>query len=167
MFVFDVIIVLRQSWDSSHWNSSCWAPKIWIVMRNTLKLQNLGWFHHYIVLMVKIPLIDTVWAISVLRMVVIAEDKVSDFDNHAGLVCSTINIVDRDRGCVGMLLDLAHSMLIKHLVTLQSMRAWVHRLTAVSINSISMSMVSDIDPGLAATTYLPGNWCSQAGRQLH
>jgi hypothetical protein len=30
-------------------------------------------------------------------------------------------------------------------------------LTHISIDSISTSMASDIDPGLAATTYLPGN----------
>jgi hypothetical protein len=43
----------------------------------------------------------------------------------------------------------------------------VHRLTAVSVDSISTSTVRDIGPGLAATMYLMGNQCSQAGRQLH
>jgi hypothetical protein len=48
----------------------------------------------------------------------------------------------------------------------QSMRAWVHRLTTVSIDSISTSTMRDITPGLAAMTYLTGNRCSQAGMQL-
>jgi hypothetical protein len=39
-------------------------------------------------------------------------------------------------------------------------------LTAVSVDSISTSTRRDISPGLAATTYLTGNRCSQAGRQL-
>jgi hypothetical protein len=48
----------------------------------------------------------------------------------------------------------------------QSMRACVHRLIAVSVDSISTSTMRDIGPGLADTTYLMGNRCSQAGRQL-
>jgi hypothetical protein len=42
----------------------------------------------------------------------------------------------------------------------------VHRLTAVSVDSISTSTARDIGPGLAATMYLTGNRHSQAGRQL-
>jgi hypothetical protein len=61
------------------------------------------------------------------------------------------------RGHVGMLFDLAHSMLIKHPIAPQSMRACVHHLTAISIDSISTSMARDIDTGLAATTYFLGN----------
>jgi hypothetical protein len=103
-------------------------------------------------------------------VVVIAEYKVSDFNYHACLICCTINIVDRDRiseGHVGMFFDLAHSLLMKHPVAPQSIRACIHHLTAVSVDSISTSMASDIDPGLAATTYLLGNRRSQARRQLH
>jgi hypothetical protein len=66
-----------------------------------------------------------------------------------------------------MLFDLAHSMPMKHPVAPQSMRAWLYHLTVISVDSISMSMARDIDPGLAATTYFPGNQYSQAGRQLH
>jgi hypothetical protein len=47
------------------------------------------------------------------------------------------------------------------------MRACVHRLTAVSVDSISTSTARDMGPGLAATTYLTGNRRSQAGKQLH
>jgi hypothetical protein len=57
-------------------------------------------------------------------------------------------------GCVEMLLSLAHLMSMKHLITLQSTRAWVHHLTTVSIASISTSMLSDITLGLEVTTYL-------------
>jgi hypothetical protein len=46
------------------------------------------------------------------------------------------------------------------------MRACVHRLTAVSIDSISMSTARDMGLGLAATTYLTGNRRSQAGKRL-
>jgi hypothetical protein len=67
---------------------------------------------------------------------------------------------------VGILLSFAHSMSMKQPVALQSMRLCVHHLTAVSIDSISTSIMRDIGPGLAATTYLMGNQCSQAGRQL-
>jgi hypothetical protein len=42
----------------------------------------------------------------------------------------------------------------------------VHHLTAMSVDSISMSTVRDMGPGLAATTYLTGDQCSQAGKQL-
>jgi hypothetical protein len=65
-----------------------------------------------------------------------------------------------------MLLSFAHSMSMKQPVAPQSMRACVHRLTAVSVDLISTSTTRDISPGLAATTYLTGNRCSQAGRQL-
>jgi hypothetical protein len=61
------------------------------------------------------------------------------------------------RGCVGILLSFTHSMSIKQPVALQSMRACIHHLTAVSIDSISTSTVRDIGLGLAATTYLMGN----------
>jgi hypothetical protein len=47
------------------------------------------------------------------------------------------------------------------------MRACVHHLTAVSVDSISTSTARDMGPGLAVTTYLTGNQCSQAGKQLH
>jgi hypothetical protein len=67
---------------------------------------------------------------------------------------------------VGTLFDCAHSTLMKQPVAPQSMRAYVHRLTAVSVDSISTSMASDIDPGLDAITYMRGNRCSQARRQL-
>jgi hypothetical protein len=43
----------------------------------------------------------------------------------------------------------------------------MHHLTAVSVDSISTSTARDMGPGLAATTYLTGNRCSQAGKQLH
>jgi hypothetical protein len=46
------------------------------------------------------------------------------------------------------------------------MRACVHRLTAMSVNSISTSTARDMGLGLAATIYLMGNWRSQAGKQL-
>jgi hypothetical protein len=46
------------------------------------------------------------------------------------------------------------------------MRACMHCLTAMSINSISMSTARDIGLGLAATTYLTGNQHSQAGKRL-
>jgi cystathionine beta-lyase family protein involved in aluminum resistance len=39
----------------------------------------------------------------------------------------------------------------------------VHCLTAVSVDLISTSTMRDIGPGLAATMYLMGNRCSQAG----
>jgi hypothetical protein len=65
-----------------------------------------------------------------------------------------------------MLLSFAHSMSMKQLVALQSMRACVHHLTAVSVDLISTSTVRDISPGLAATMYLMGNRHSQAGMQL-
>jgi hypothetical protein len=65
-----------------------------------------------------------------------------------------------------MLLSFAHSMSMKQPVAPQSMRACVHCLTVVSVDSISTSTVRDIGPGLAATTYLTGNRRSQAGRQL-
>jgi hypothetical protein len=42
----------------------------------------------------------------------------------------------------------------------------VHRLTTVSVDSISTSTMRDIGLGLAATTYLMGNQCSQARRRL-
>jgi hypothetical protein len=42
----------------------------------------------------------------------------------------------------------------------------VHRLTAVSVDSISTLTMRDISPGLAATMYLTGNRRSQAGRRL-
>jgi hypothetical protein len=42
----------------------------------------------------------------------------------------------------------------------------VHHLTAVSVDSISTLTARDIGPGLAATMYLTGNLCSQAGRRL-
>jgi hypothetical protein len=47
------------------------------------------------------------------------------------------------------------------------MRACVHCLTAVSVDLISTFTARDISTGLAATTYLMGNQCSQSGRQLH
>jgi hypothetical protein len=65
-----------------------------------------------------------------------------------------------------MLLNFAHSMSIKQPVALQLMRACMHRLTAMSIDSISTSTVRDVGPGLAATTYLTGNRRSQADKQL-
>jgi hypothetical protein len=65
-----------------------------------------------------------------------------------------------------MLLSFAHSMSIKQPVAPQSMRACVHHLTAVSVDSISTSTVRDMGPGLAATTYLTGNQRSQAGKRL-
>jgi hypothetical protein len=43
----------------------------------------------------------------------------------------------------------------------------VHYLTVVSVDLISTSTRRDIGPGLAATTYLMSNQCSQAGRRLH
>jgi hypothetical protein len=61
------------------------------------------------------------------------------------------------RGHVGMLLNIAHLMSMKQPVALQSMRACVHHLTVVSIDSISTSTARDIGPGLAATIYLMGN----------
>jgi hypothetical protein len=80
-------------------------------------------------------------------------------------VLSTLYIwIGLVRGCVGMLLSFAHSMSMKQPVAPQSMRACVHHLTTVSINSISTSTVGGIGPGLAATTYLMGNQCSQAGQ---
>jgi hypothetical protein len=66
-----------------------------------------------------------------------------------------------------MLLIFSHSMSIKHPVAPQSMRACMHRLTAMSVNIISTSTARDMGPGLAATTYLTGNRCSQAGKRLH
>jgi hypothetical protein len=42
----------------------------------------------------------------------------------------------------------------------------MHRLTAMSVDSISTSTVRDMGPGLAATTYLTGNRRSQAGKRL-
>jgi hypothetical protein len=71
------------------------------------------------------------------------------------------------RGHAGMLFNFTQSRPMKHPVALQSTRAWAHYLTTVSITSISMSTLRDIDLGLEETTYLLGNWCSQAGRQLH
>jgi uncharacterized membrane protein YoaK (UPF0700 family) len=65
-----------------------------------------------------------------------------------------------------MLLSFAHSMSIKQPVALQSMRACVHHLTAVFVDSISTSTARDMGPGLAATTYLTGNQHSQAGKRL-
>jgi hypothetical protein len=56
-----------------------------------------------------------------------------------------------------MLFDFAQSMSMKHPVAPQSMRACVHHLTAVSVDSIPMSMASDIDPGLAPTMNLLGS----------
>jgi hypothetical protein len=67
---------------------------------------------------------------------------------------------------VGTLLSFAHSMSMKQPVAPQSMRACVHHLTTVSVNSISMSTTRDIGLGLAATTYLTGNRYSQTGRRL-
>jgi hypothetical protein len=64
-----------------------------------------------------------------------------------------IDIV-RDRGSKGMdrcPLTFSHSMLMKQPVTLQSTMAWVHCLTAVFVTSISMSILSNINPGLEAT----------------
>jgi hypothetical protein len=61
------------------------------------------------------------------------------------------------RGHVGILLNFANSMSIKQPVALQSMRALVHHMAAVSVDSISISTMRDIGPGLAATTYLTGN----------
>jgi hypothetical protein len=58
-------------------------------------------------------------------------------------------------------------MSMNQLVVLQSMRACVYHLTAVSVDSISTSTMRDIGPAFAATTYLMGNRHSQAGRQLH
>jgi hypothetical protein len=58
---------------------------------------------------------------------------------------------------VGTLFDCAHLTLMKQLVAPQSIRACVHRLTAVSVNSISTSIASDSDPGLDAITYVQGN----------
>jgi hypothetical protein len=70
------------------------------------------------------------------------------------------------RGRVGMLLSFAYLMSMKQPLAPQSMRACVHCLTAVSVDSISISTVRDIGPGLAAMTYLMGNRRSQAGRHL-
>jgi hypothetical protein len=61
-----------------------------------------------------------------------------------------------------MLLSFAHSMSMKQPVALQSMRACVHRLTALSVDLISMSTTRDIGPGLTArwvtdTPRLEGN----------
>jgi hypothetical protein len=61
------------------------------------------------------------------------------------------------RGRIGILLSFTYSISIKQLIALQSMRACVCCLTAVSVDSISTSTVRDIGPGLAATTYLTGN----------
>jgi hypothetical protein len=61
------------------------------------------------------------------------------------------------RGHVGMLLSFAHSMSMKQPVAPQSMRACVHHLTTVSIDSISTSTARDIGPRLATTMYLMGN----------
>jgi hypothetical protein len=51
---------------------------------------------------------------------------------------------------MGLLFNLAQSMSMKHLVAPQSMRAWVHHLTTVSVNFISILMVRNMAPGLAA-----------------
>jgi hypothetical protein len=94
-----------------------------------------------------------------LRVMVIVEDKVGDVDNDPCFIGCTIDIVDWVgfmMGHVEMLFDPAYSMSMKHPVVLQSMRAWVYHLTAISVNLISTLMASDINPGLAATTYLPG-----------
>jgi hypothetical protein len=102
-----------------------------------------------------------------LQVVLIGQDDVSYVCDCAGVVCGAVDIVDWDQGCIGMLLSFAHSMSMKQPVALQSMRACVHHLTMVSVNSISTSTARDIGPGLAATMYLTGNRHSQAGRQLH
>jgi hypothetical protein len=70
------------------------------------------------------------------------------------------------RGHVGILLSFANLMSIKQPIAPQSMRACVHHLTAVSVDSISISTARDMGPALAATTYLMGNQCSQAGKRL-
>jgi hypothetical protein len=70
------------------------------------------------------------------------------------------------RGCIGILLSFAHSMSIKQPIALQSMRACVHHLTTMCVDSISTSTARDMGPGLAATTYLTSNRCSQAGKRL-
>jgi hypothetical protein len=85
------------------------------------------------------------------------------------VVCSAVDIVDRNRlgeGTCGYVISFAHSMLMKHPVVLQSMRACVHHLTTVSVDSISASTRRDIGPKLAAMMYLTGNRHSQAGRRL-
>jgi hypothetical protein len=46
---------------------------------------------------------------------------------------------------------------MKQPVAPQPIRACVHRLTAVSVDLISMLIASDIDPGLDAVTYMQGN----------
>jgi hypothetical protein len=51
---------------------------------------------------------------------------------------------------------------MKQPVAPQSMRACVHRLTAVSVDLISTLMASDINLGLDAITYVWGNQRSQA-----
>jgi hypothetical protein len=48
-------------------------------------------------------------------------------------------------------------MSMKQPVAPQSMRACVHCLTAVSVDSISTSTTRDIGSGLAVTMYLTGN----------
>jgi hypothetical protein len=58
---------------------------------------------------------------------------------------------------VGTLFNCAHSILMKQPVVPQSMRACVHHLTAMSVDLISMSITSDINPGLDAITYVWGN----------
>jgi hypothetical protein len=58
---------------------------------------------------------------------------------------------------VGTLFDCAHLILMKQPVAPQLMRACVHHMTAVSVDLISMSMASDINPGLDTITYLQGN----------
>jgi ABC-type amino acid transport system permease subunit len=63
-------------------------------------------------------------------------------------------------------LNFTHLMSMKQLVVPQSMRACVHHLTAVYVDSISTFTRRDIGPGLAVMTYLTGNQSSQAGRQL-
>jgi hypothetical protein len=58
---------------------------------------------------------------------------------------------------VGTLFNHAHSISMKQLVAPQLIRACVHSLTAMFVNSISTSMASDIDLGLDAITYVWGN----------
>jgi hypothetical protein len=65
---------------------------------------------------------------------------------------------------MGMFLSFTHSMSMKQPVVPQSMRACVHQLIAVSVDSMSTSTRRDISPGLTATTSLTGNQHPQAER---
>jgi hypothetical protein len=98
------------------------------------------------------------------------QDHVCDLDYHSCLVCCTIYIVDWDRICKGASGDMVrlHPFNIDEAAGCTTVdEACVHHLTAMSVDSISTSMASDINPGLDAITYVWGNRRSQARRQLH